>query len=254
MKHLLLTLGLAAVLATTAHAEGIPEPGIVLYGNVTNANRALRSGNLTLQLAGPGGESLRVTAQLNSSGPHAFKVRIPFESLVGGNTASANTLALGGRTTTVRLVSAVYSTSSTNVFPAVFGLGSAEFSLAASDRALVREVQFRVDAVLPGGSTALARLAEARLQDLSRGPDGTPGTPVFQFTTIAETVRPGILVEWTGAPTDRGYYLLRAASLGATLTEHEVVKWFPASATTSNSFWDTNTVSGQPYFYRLLAP
>ena len=130
-----LTLAIAVmVLAPRLHADGIPEPGIVLYGNVTNANRALRAGNLTLQLAGPGGESVRVTAQLNPTGPHAFRVRVPFESLVGGNTASANAVALGGRPATVRLVAASYATDSNTAFPVAFGLAAAEFSLAANER------------------------------------------------------------------------------------------------------------------------
>lgn len=253
MKHLLLTLGLATVLATTAHAEGIPEPGIVLFGNVTNANRALRSGNLTLQLAGPGGESVRVTAQLNPTGPHAFRVRVPFETLVGGNTASDNTLALEARTSTVRLVSASYSTAAANTFAAWFGAGAAEFSLGAADRALVREVQFRVDAILPAFSPA--RLVEARLAatDDPGLVDGG-GVRAFQFTSVSATREPGVLVEWTGAPVNRGYYLIRASVMDTSPLDYDVVRWFPPSTAVSGSHWDTNVVPAEPYFYRLWVP
>jgi len=37
MKHIILTLALATVLAATAHADGIPEPGILYYGAITNS-------------------------------------------------------------------------------------------------------------------------------------------------------------------------------------------------------------------------
>jgi hypothetical protein len=36
MKSILLTLSLATLHAVVLHASGIPEPGIILYGGVTN--------------------------------------------------------------------------------------------------------------------------------------------------------------------------------------------------------------------------
>ena len=39
-SQLQFTLGLATVLAATAHADGIPEPGIIYYGAITNTANA----------------------------------------------------------------------------------------------------------------------------------------------------------------------------------------------------------------------
>lgn len=254
MKRLLFLIGFSAVLALTIRADGIPEPGIVLYGNVTNANRALRAGFLTVELTGPLGKVVRVTSQLNPAGPQAYRLRVPFESVVGGNTASAEAYVLEGRTVSLRLTAPAgyVANASTNRVPANFSLANAELSLPAGDRALVKEVNFLVAATLP--SSGPARLAEARIRQVDDGRAGAASTPIFQFTAIAATEQPGILVEWSGAPVNRGYYLLRSTEMNATVEQSEVVRYFPPSAQTGNTFWDTNTVETTTYFYRLLTP
>ena len=123
----------------------------------------------------------------------------------------------------------------------------------ASTRGLTREVNFRVDAVLPLSNPI--KLVEARLTSADgNGGVGQAGATAFQFTSIAATRETGVLVEWSGAPANRGYYLLRSSSLTEAASDYAVVRWFPASSLTSNSHWDTNAVSSSPYFYRLWVP
>jgi hypothetical protein len=245
-------ISLAFMFSRLLHADGIPEPGVVLYGNVTNANRALRSGALSVELTGPSGKVVRVTTQLIVSGAYAYRLRVPFESLVGGNVAASEAYALEGKTVTVRFTGpAVYMTSTTNLSASVT-LGVAELNLPAGERGVVREVNFDVAGRLPAAGPI--RLAEARITTAEGGNGSGSAEPVFQFTTIAATQEPGVLVEWTGAPVNQGYYLLRANDMSATPEQSEVVRYFPASPQTVNSFWDTNTVDTTTYFYRLLVP
>ncbi len=241
------------MLSVMTRADGIPEPGIVLYGNVTNANRALRGGSLTVDFTGPSGKVVRVTTQLTTNSPYAYRLRVPFESVVGGNAAASETYALEGKTVTVRLTApAAYNTASAISFPASFSLASAELNLPAGERGMVREINFNVAGSVP--TSGPIRLAEARIPTAEGGNGSGSAEPVFQFTTIAATQEPGVLVEWTGAPVNQGYYLLRANDISATPEQSEVVRYFPASPQTVNSFWDTNTVDTTAYFYRLLVP
>jgi hypothetical protein len=250
---LLALLSFVPAVAGFLHADGIPEPGILLYGNVTNANRLLRSGSLTVEFSGPSGKVVRVTTQLIASGAYAYRLRVPFESVVGGNVAASEAYALEGKTVTVRLSApAAYNTASAVSFPAAFSLSAAEINLPAGERGIVREINFNVAGSVP--TSGPIRLAEARIPTAEAGNGSGPAEPVFQFTTIAATQEPGVLVEWSGAPVNQGYYLLRATDMNATPEQSEVVRYFPASPQTVNTFWDTNTVDTTTYFYRLLVP
>lgn len=251
IPFLLALLSSVLSIAGILHAEGIPEPGIILYGNVTNGNRLLRSGSLTVEFSGPSGKVVRVTTQLIASGAYAYRLRVPFESLVGSNVAASNAYTLDGRTVTVRLSApAAYSTASAVSFHATFSLSAAEINLPAGERGIVKEINFNVAGSVPASGPI--RLAEARIPVAEGGAGSGSTEPVFQFTTIAATQEPGVLVEWTGAPANRGYYLLRATDMHATPEQSEVVRYFPASPQTANSFWDTNTVNTASYFYKLL--
>ncbi|MEQ2010156.1 MAG: hypothetical protein ABMA26_25515 [Limisphaerales bacterium] len=78
MKHILLTLGLASVLAATARADGIPEPGILYYGAITNTANAnalvtnpTNQLNWTVQEAG--GSALAIVAPIQRADPGSSK-------------------------------------------------------------------------------------------------------------------------------------------------------------------------------------
>ena len=87
------------LLAPAAFA-GIPEPGIILYGQVRDDSNALiTSGTLTWTYAPVGGdESVTVSTELSEieapGGPFSYKVMIPLETEVPGHPISANTLPL----------------------------------------------------------------------------------------------------------------------------------------------------------------
>src|SRR5947209_722575 len=79
------------------YADGIPEPGLVIYGSVTNANGGflLGQGNVQWIISG-GGSSVTVNSTIaNVNGQYFYIARIPFEtrSVSGGTfTPAPNTL------------------------------------------------------------------------------------------------------------------------------------------------------------------
>ncbi len=99
-KPFLLLLTLFASPISRSHAEGIPEPSLVLHGAIRNAasgNSLLTAGTLTWNVqAGPNGSAVAVSTALANlgGGVYSYRVRIPYESVVGRNTLGPNSFAL----------------------------------------------------------------------------------------------------------------------------------------------------------------
>ncbi len=239
------------------HAGGIPEPGIIYYGAVTNTangNAFVTSSANTLIWTAQevGGEALAITTPLqNINNQYSYRFRIPFESVVGGNTRSTGAFALPSSTTRYTN-SMVQISAGGNLYPAnIQGIGNLTTDFSASDRALVRKVNVTV--------TALA------VASIGSG-GGSPGTRTnlitaavsaqasFQFIYVVPHPDGGYYMEWMGAPTNKTYYLLRASSVATPVDEQEVVQQFTPAGSTINAYWDTNVVNTATYFYRLIAP
>ena len=261
-QHLLCSLALAlAALAFTSplHADGIPEPGIIYYGTITNsanANAVLTNGtsSLSWQVQGPNGTAVAVVTPIqsitnSSGGRFSFRFRVPFESVVGGNTLSTGAFALLSQTAT-------YTNSSVNISrsgvltPATMTFGTPTATLAAGQRALVQRINLTVNAV---GATAVGSggAGPGSRTNLVAQTAGT--NPALQFVYVAPHPDGGIYLEWIGAPTNRPYYLLRSQEVSTQLENQEVVHQFPAIPGGLGSFWDTNVVNTTTYFYKIVA-
>ena len=82
----------------SGRAEGIPEPGLVFYGNVTDAAQVkYTSGTLSWSLAPTsGGDALLAVTELQAGDPtgYSYCLILPCETLLSGMVASTNTLRL----------------------------------------------------------------------------------------------------------------------------------------------------------------
>lgn len=103
-KRNLITLGrLAAALALLSAPAwaGIPKPGLVLYGKVTDESGApLTSGTLSWTFTpAPGGTPVSVSTDLRTidgpGGPYSYRVVVPFETPVSAFPASGAALPVG---------------------------------------------------------------------------------------------------------------------------------------------------------------
>ena len=130
-----------------AMAQGIPEPGIVLYGKVFENGALRQSGALTWTYTAPGGS--RVVTATATLGAHvdqygftySYRIHIPAEQGLPGHPASDNVLVVEAATTTYARAATVGATAATIVAPA---LTTDDFSVARKG-----SVQ-RVDLVLSG--------------------------------------------------------------------------------------------------------
>ena len=103
------------------YADGIPEPGLVMYGVVRNAtagNARLTSGSVTFTITPASGSPITVTGPLSDIGSqYSYLLRVPFESIVGSATPSGTALKLNSATTTYTRTN-VTVTIGTNSYPA----------------------------------------------------------------------------------------------------------------------------------------
>lgn len=102
-KSFMIGIGMTVICASTWQQEalaGIPEPGIVLYGQVLdNTGTLVTNGELVLiYTASSGGNPITVAVQLTriegTGGPYCYKAVIPLETAVPGQPASANAIPL----------------------------------------------------------------------------------------------------------------------------------------------------------------
>lgn len=262
-KQLLAPLALilsALAFTSTLRADGIPEPGIIYYGTITNsanANAVLTNGTSSLiwQVQGPNGTAVAVVTPIQnlangSGGRFSFRFRVPFESVVGGNTLSTGAFALLSQTAT-------YANSSVNISrngvltPGTLTFGTTPASLAAGQRALVQQINLTVNAVGATSVGAGGGTSPGSRTNLVAQSAGT--NPALQFVYVAPHPDGGIYLEWIGAPTNRPYYLLRSQEVSTQLDNQEVVHQFPVTPGGLGSFWDTNVVNTTTYFYKIVA-
>ncbi len=144
MKHVLILLAFTAGLPKFARADGVPEPGLVMYGIVRNTaggNARMTTGTLTWTIQPVSGTAITVSAPLqNINGVYSYKLRVPFESLVGVNTSAGATLPLSTAATSYnRATVLVNGVAASLVSPAL-----PNFTFAASTRAAVERLDVNV--------------------------------------------------------------------------------------------------------------
>jgi hypothetical protein len=248
------SLFLSLSIFCNAAASGIPEPGIILYGGVTNVvgavARPMNQGILQWEVQS-GDRTQRLKLQAEVAGGR-YRLRVPFETLAGGAPASGVSFILGGGSaggTQLENVSLRWTNGAS--YPATWNVSMAVFNLGFDQRAAVRRVDVRLE------DAALMSSGSARPSSF-QGPgwwDGSEPAVVpsgMRFTGIWAHPEGGVQVEWAGVPGGRGHYLVRAPVVEGQLEEYEVVRWFPAGTTTG--FRDTNAVHSATYFYRMYTP
>jgi hypothetical protein len=257
----------ASTFAWPLHAEGIPEPGIVLYGEVRNLNTLftnrprLTFGELDWPVRA-GGKTLRLRVGLtNLAGNLSYRVRIPFETVVGGNSEGPASFVLNAAATDYTSETIVYR-AGTNALPATiqsFTTNSvttmAVYNFNAAKRGLVQRVDLAINNAGIAPARGVPGTSEVGLPGWAGGVGngGQGEVPGFQFTSVGAHPDGGVRIEWTGAPTAKTFYLLRAEVLDEGLGSYGIVKVFPKGSPAGGTFHDAQADAEGSYFYRLWA-
>lgn len=147
---------LSLLIATIASAAGIPEPGLVMYGAVRNTaagNARLITGTLTWTITPASGSPITVTTPLTDiSGQYSYALRVPFESVVGSSTLSANTLPLNSATTSYTRTNVYLTVNGTNYPCTIAAPAVGNFTFNTATRGKMDPVDLTVNAAGVSGN------------------------------------------------------------------------------------------------------
>lgn len=255
-----------------AVASAIPEPPVVLYGEVRNVvngwNVRLTSGTLVWTLVpSDAGSSLVVTQALNNiNDQFSFLIFLPCESLAAGLTASTNALRLSSPPVSYSLANVTLDGQ-----PAYLQLPSqGDLVMTATNRGLIRRVDLTLqweqrdtdgDGIPDGWETLFGFNpnvgSDAGLdadgdglnnwQEYVAGTNPTNAQSAFAFIRILPDPRGGVSVEWSSA-SNRLYVVQRSANL---LSGFVDIRTDVPATPPVNSYWDATAAGGGPFFYRL---
>lgn len=238
---------LAACLSSTAVAQGIPEPGLVIYGAVTNANGGfpLGQGNVQWSVTG-GGSSATVNSTIaNVNGQYFYIAQIPFEtrSVSGGTfTPTPNTLPLTDATTAFTRSASALGTNATIAPPAL-----STFNFSKADRGRIERVDLLVnlpiDPSLDSDGDGVPDWAEQ-----IAGTNPFDANSVFKASTdIQPAPGGGLIIKWSSV-TGKTYSVHRTTNLGQGFAQ--LAANLPATAPL-NQYTDSSATNSGPYFYRI---
>ncbi len=256
MKKLFI-LVLASLEIPKLLADGIPEPGVIFFGSVVNSaesNVRLTFGSLSWTVTQLGMQPQTFNTVLtNFPGGLSYRLRVPYESLAGASAAGPVALILNSTPAQYNNAGILVLVGGTNRVANVIGPSQVAYNIGVASRAQAKRVDLSINApgVRPGGPPNLPSVAGLQNGLSGTGQSGIQDWP-FQFTRIEPRAEGGVMLHWQGAPANREYLLLRAQSVGSESEQYEVVRVFPASPSTVDSFHDTNTVNTSAYFYKLV--
>lgn len=249
-------------------APGLPEPGLVMYGPVTNVNGnyALVSAPTVWRASGVGSSVTITSTVAGVNGQYFHITRIPFETRsVSGQpfTPTANTLPLTTGGTFTRSAT-VKGQAATIVYSSRGMLDS--FTFGPAERGLIERVHLTVN--IPGmtyedwlalypGLPADQRGSNddpdhdgaSNAAELHAGTNPTRGDSVFRFVDLRPDPDGSLWLLWSSV-AGKTYAIERSEDLGAGFTVLQAA--IPATPGT-NTFHDATATGVGPYFYRLTA-
>jgi|SRR5687767_154859 len=248
-------------------AAGLPEPPLVIYGQLrdNSANARITSGTLTWTWnpVGGGNPVVVTTVVTNINDQFSFVLFVQCESEISGLSVSANAL---------RLVSPGVTYTRTNVFwngqpvtlrnsaqatvtitPATRGrierldLGLGNFPADSDSDGLPDwwELQY------PSAGNALGDTdgdGLTNLREFIAGTNPEDADSSFEFVTVEEEIPGVMLIQWSSVP-GKSYTLLRAPTLSLNPLDYQPVRTGISAQGNLTTYRDTTSVGHQ--FYRV---
>lgn len=250
------------------HAEGIPEPGIILYGAVRNTaggqDVRVTSGTLVWNFKpSDGGSPITITTQLiNLNDQFSFVLQFPCETPLASSSPGANLLRITNPPITYDR-----ATVTLNGKPLTIRNGAqTRLTLSPAARGLVERVDLVDSQVVVESYDAWAQRLFGRTGNQSEDPDGDgmsnlaeykAGTDpkdkrsLFAFIDV-EVLEPnaGAQIKWASV-AGKFYSILRSPNLSTTAADYNVIASRLSATAPLNSYVDREATGSRVFFYRL---
>lgn len=248
-------------------AAGLPEPPLVIYGQLRDngANARITSGTLTWTWSPSGGGNPVVisTVLTNVNDQFSFVVFVPCESEIGGIGVSPNSLRLVNPGITYTRTSVLWNgqpvtlrdsaQGTVTISPATRGrierldLGLGAFPADGDGDGLPDwwELQYP-SAANPNADTDGDGLTNFREYIAGTNPEDSDSS--FEFVTVVEEIPGVMLIQWSSVP-GKSYTLLRAPTLSLNPLDYQPVRTGISAQGNLTTYRDTTGVGHQ--FYRV---
>jgi hypothetical protein len=244
----------SCALAFSALADGVPEPGLVMYGVVRDntSGGAVYEGDVTWTIVPRnGGAAITISAPLTNlnNREYSYRLRVPFEALLGSSTLSASALRENANVTEYDRAQVLVNgtNAATMVSPTL-----PTFTFQASERGKVERVDLLVS--LPEGSNPGRSFVDtdgdgvSDADELRAGTNPNDPNDYLHFTSIKREASGAVALKWR-AVGNRSYSLMCAtngASGAYNALRTNIPGAFPDVEATI-----TNLPDARPVFFRL---
>ena len=264
-------LAILCMASTTANADGIPEPDLVLYGTITqvsgNQSARLTVGGLTwiFQSTGGGQPVIATTTLTNINDQFCYALRLRCETVMPGQTLSSNVLQIGPASYAYNRAQVFINSTNAATF---VQSSQSSVTLSVTNRGRLERVDLLVSMTfvdadgdgLPDnweqqffgglGQNANQDFDHDGMNNLDEYKAGTnPADPNSRFAFIRVERHPtsGLVVQWASVQGE-AYQLQRSGDL---LSNFSTIQSSISATPPMNTYHDPTALGAGPFFYRL---
>ena len=261
-QRLLWLLGCVSIIPLCGAAQGLPEPGPVLYGIIRNLDgrveTRMAAGTLTCRITPPSGALVTLVTNLqNINDQFSYVLAVPFETSLGTG-VSINALAMPNGTNiySVELFVNGVATRSNTV---------TRLSFSPFDRGILRRLDAELSVAWPDSDgNGLPDWWEAlygqndpgadpdrdglkNLGEYRAGTNPLDASSVIAFVGILPVAPVGVEIRWSSI-TNRSYSIQRSTDL---FGSYSLLASNRPASPPANTYRDTTASGSGPFFYRI---